>query len=510
MWRSGPSWLLSTPETWPSWTPPGHSLLTQTEDLTDTEEASITPEDPYKQPGLHHLLQTQKFSCLSRLVNITTYILRFVKNCKGNKQVKKTGPLTPIERDEAIRRLIQNAQRNIIVSLPSKAMKRVPLVRHLRLFKDKFNLLRSGGRIHNAPLADSTKFPILLPPRSELTKLIITETHTRQLHSGVNATLTALRQRYWVPSGRQLVKKIISKCVTCRKINGTAYNPPEPPPLPKARLQQTRPFEITGVDFTGALYLKGSGTENKAYICLFTCATTRAIHLEIVTDLSVPTFILAFRRFAARKSLPKLIMSDNASTYTSAAEELKKLFESTVLKETLNRQHVEWRFIPKRAPWFGGFWERLIGLTKSCLKKVLGRASVNLVTLQTIVVEIETILNDRPLTYVSSDVKDEQPLTPAHLLYGRRITCLPNESLEEDELIDLNFNENVEIQRNAKRVLLQRHFYQRWRQEYLTSWREFHQNTGTDKETIKVGDIVQVHDNNVPLTWKLAVVESLI
>ena len=297
------------------------------------------------------------------------------------------------------------------------------------------------------------------------------------------------------------MKKIISKCVTRRKINGTAYNPPEPPPLPKARLQQTRPFEITGVDFTGALYLKGSGTENKAYICLFTCATTRAIHLEIVTDLSVPTFILAFRRFAARKSLPKLIMSDNASTYTSAAEELKKLFESTVLKETLNRQHVEWRFIPKRAPWFGGFWERLIGLTKSCLKKVLGRASVNLVTLQTIVIEIEAILNDRPLTYVSSDVKDEQPLTPAHLLYGRRITCLPNESLEEDELIDPNFNENVEIQRNAKRlVLLLRHFYQRWRQEYLTSLREFHQNTGTDKETIKVGDVVQVHDDNVRLT----------
>ncbi len=117
--------MLSTPDTWPSWTPPGHSLLTQTEELTDTEDASITPEDPYKQPGLHHLLQTQKFSCLSRLVNITAYVLRFVKNCKENKQVKKTGPLTPTERDEATRRLIQNAQQltysNIIVSLPSKA-----------------------------------------------------------------------------------------------------------------------------------------------------------------------------------------------------------------------------------------------------------------------------------------------------------------------------------------------------------------------------------------------------
>ena len=170
--------------------------------------------------------------------------------------------------------------------------------------------------------------------------------------------------------------------------------------------------------------------------------------------MSVPTFILAFRRFVARKSLPKLMMSDNASTYLSAAEELKKLFESPIPKETLIRQNVQWQFIPKRAPWFGGFWERLIGLTKTALKKVLGRASVNLVMLQTLVVEIEAILNDRPLTYVSSDVKDQQPLTPSHLLYGRRITALPNESLDEDELIDPNFNENVEIQRNAKRLVL--------------------------------------------------------
>ena len=204
-------------------------------------------------------------------------------------------------------------------------------------------------------------------------------------------------------------------------------------------------------------------------------------------------------------------MSDNATTYLAEAEELKKLFESPELKEILHRQNVDWRFTTKRAPWFGGFWERLIGLTKTSLKKVLGGASVNLVTLQTIVVEIEAILNDRPLTYVSSDVKDEQPLTPSNLLYGRRIASLPNESLEEDKLIDPSFNGNVEIQRNAKRLtLLLQHFYRRWRQEYLTSLREFHKNTGTDIETIKILDIVQVHADNSRLTWKLAVVESLI
>ena len=121
--------------------------------------------------------------------------------------------------------------------------------------------------------------------------------------------------------------------------------------------------------------MREAGTENKLYICLFTCATTRAVHLEIVTDLTVPTFLLAFRRFSSRKSLPKLLLSDNASTYLAAADELKELFKSPILKETLSRKSVEWRFIPKKAPWFGGFWERLIGLTKTTLKKVLGRAS---------------------------------------------------------------------------------------------------------------------------------------
>jgi transposase InsO family protein len=179
------------------------------------------------------------------------------------------------------------------------------------------------------------------------------------------------------------------------------------------------------------------------YICLFTCASTRAVHLEVVTDLAVPTFISeAFRRFASRKSLPKVLISDNASTYQSAAEELLKLLKSPLLETHLSNRAVQWRFIPKRAPWYGGFWERLIGLTKITLKRVLGRASVQLSELQTIVVEIEAILNDRPLTFVSSNIEDEQPLTPSHLLYGRRITALPHPLIEEEEWSDPTFNED--------------------------------------------------------------------
>ena len=172
---------------------------------------------------------------------------------------------------------------------------------------------------------------------------------------------------------------------------------PDPAPLPQSRTQDLPPFPVTGIDFTEALYVQDSHDEVKAYICLFTYATTKAIHLEVVTNLTTETFLRTFHRFTSRKGLPHTVISDNASTYLSAAEELTELFNSTEFTTTLSTQGVSWKFIPKRAPWYGGFWERLIRLTKSCLKKVLERAHINLLTLQTLVVEIEATLNDRPL-----------------------------------------------------------------------------------------------------------------
>jgi hypothetical protein len=109
---------------------------------------------------------------------------------------------------------------------------------------------------------------------------------------------------------------------------------------------------------------------------------------------------------------------DNASTYLSAADELRALFNSQALHDSPSKQEVQWRFIPKRAPWFGGFWEHLIGLTKTTLKKILGRAYISLEGLQTFIVEIEAVLNHRPITYVTSEADDPEPLTLSHLLYG--------------------------------------------------------------------------------------------
>ena len=214
--------------------------------------------------------------------------------------------------------------------------------------------------------------------------------------------------------------------------------------------------------------------------------------------LSTETFLQAFRIFSSRKSLPRTVISDNASTYLAAADELKKLFASPLLSEALNKKGVTWQFIPKRAPWYGGFWEHLIGLTKLSLKKMLGRTYTTLPTLQTLIVEVEAILNDCPLTYLSSDIIDPQPLTPSHLIYGQRIVMLPHLVCEDDEVSDNDYDDSgSQTRRRAKiQALLLKHFWLKWRQEYLTSLREFHKTTGNNIQKVKVGDIVLVHDDD--------------
>ena len=388
------------------------------------------------------------------------------------------GPLSVHERREAQRKWIQISQAltyaNEITNLQSRSSTRLPLVRQLHLFLDADGFLHCGGRIHNAPLTELAKFPYLLPPSHPFTTLTVYETHRKQLHSGVNATVTALRQNFWITSIRQYVRKLLCCCVTCRKLEGTAFRPPDPASLPKLRVQEAAPFTVTGVDFTGPLYVRSESGETKSYICLFTCAVTRAVHLEVVSDLSEETFLQAFRRFSSRRSLPLHIIFDNASTYLAAAETLNELFQSPSLKELFGRRGVEWEFIPKRAPWYGGFWERLIGLTKRAIKKTLGRASITLTELQTLIVEVEAILNDRPITYVSSDAADLEPLTPFHLLHGRRITSLPYPVTGDDHL-DLDYGSASDMRRRAstQACILER-FWRRWRHEYLTSLCEFH------------------------------------
>ena len=513
LWRQGPQWLPHR-DKWPEWkeAPTLHLCA-----LAETVEEYI-PKNNSGPPntGLCYIIAITNYSTLHKLLAVTAYVHRFASNCLHH-QKPQTGPLSSDELCKAKFKWVADCQGQVYwkeicnLSHSGSNHKRTMLVRQLRLFLDSEGFIRCGGRIHNAPLSQLARFPYLLPSRYSFTTLIIHDTHTRLYHCGVNSTITALRQTYWIPAIRQCVRNLLRHCTTCRRHIGKSYSPPDPAPLPKSRTQDVNPFTFTGVDFTGALYVRNGSEEVKAYVCLFTCATSRAVHLEVVTDLSTATFMLAFRRFVGRRSLPELMISDNATTYEAAADELKKLFSSEELHTALGIRGTTWKFIPKKAPWFGGFWERLIGLTKTTIKKILGRAHVSLLVLQTIVVEVELILNNRPLTYLSDDVRDPEPLTPSHILYGRMLTNLPHELVPQEHVQDPSYGEISRLNKAARfQSLLLTHFSTRWKQEYLTSLREFHRTSGSNNQTIKVGDVVLVHDDSPRISWKMAVVEELI
>ena len=181
---------------------------------------------------------------------------------------------------------------------------------------------------------------------------------------GVNSIITALLQRYWTPRIRKTWRNVLRKCVICQKVSGRPYTVPEAPLLPKSRTLRAAPVHVTGVDFTGALFVCNSGGEQKVYICLFTCVNTRAVHLQVVKGLT-EKFLQAFCRFVGDKSLPQLIILDNASTLQSAAKEIEKMLNSPTLNEHLNKRGTIWRFILKRAPWYSGFGKGSLGLLRS-------------------------------------------------------------------------------------------------------------------------------------------------
>lgn len=171
----------------------------------------------------------------------------------------------------------------------------------------------------------------------------------------------------------------------------------------------------------------------KSYECLFICLSTRAIHLELVTSLSTETFISALRRFVLRRGLPSLIMSDNGTNFVGACSELKELGSflvdnQRVLIESFAQENIKWQFIPAYSPHFGGLWEAGIKSSKFHLKRALGEAHLTYEMFNTLIVQIESVLNSRPMTPLSSDPQDLSPLTPSHFLIGRTTNTVPDPS----------------------------------------------------------------------------------
>ena len=382
--------------------------------------------------------------------------------------------------------------------IPEKRLE--TLMKQLNCFYDDKGIVRCKGRMENSVLTYQSKFPILLDGQHPLVQLLVHKAHIEVKHQRTKSTLTQLRAEYWLPKGRSIIKAFIHRCSRCKFFDSQPYNYPKAPALPKDRVTLDCPFHTVGLDYLGPLYVRDSINDLfKTWICLFTCSSTRALHLEVVPDNASPTFILAVRRFIGRRGIPRKVYSDNASTFTS--QEVHDFIASVTAFAT--NAGINWTFNPPAAPWWGGFYERLVQLVKRCLRKILLKARVTLDELNTIVIEVESILNDRPLTYVDSELCEET-LTPNHLNYGRRLNV--NQSGAE-QCCDCDVTVRYKYVNE-----IMNHFWKRFSSEYLTELRERHKHVTKrqSKELIKLNDVVLIKEDKLPRSkWRMAVVMKL-
>ena len=266
----------------------------------------------------------------------------------------------------------------------------------------------------------------------------------------------------------------------------------------------------TGVDFAGPLYVKSNHGSDKVWICLFTCCVVRAVHLDLVPDLTTPAFLRCFKRFVARRGLPSKILSDNGKTFEAACKAIHAIVSHPDVQTYLTGLGVKWIFNLPRAPWWGGVFERMVKSTKRCLRKTIGQAKLSFDELLTVLNEVEAVINSRPLSYVSSE-DWEEPLTPSHLLVGRRLMNFPDHLCHEP----MGFEATQDVLTRRARYLnyTLKHFWERWRKEYLMDLRESHRRYrgNADDKQVSVGDVVVVHDNDRPRGfWRLGQVQELL
>ena len=297
-WFSGPEWLLSMDVDSEANPNKGHEVV-PAECLSELKKEQATSaflSSDVVGGNVSNIIEIQRFSDVDKLFRVTGYVLLFTQNLRSptNRPSQMCITTEWIEKAEIL--WMKAVQERLGSQSPTwKAQ--------LGCFIDDKGLVRCKGRLKNAPLPYSTRFPLLIPREHYLSVLLIRRAHEQVFHNGVKETLTQLRAQYWIPKGRSHVKQAIRKCVLCRRMEGTSYAPPPPPPLPSYQVEEVPSFTFTGVDFAGPLMVRIDKTApctSKTWICLYTCCTTRAVHLEAVLDMTTQSFIRSFKRFTSR------------------------------------------------------------------------------------------------------------------------------------------------------------------------------------------------------------------
>ncbi|UYV81333.1 hypothetical protein LAZ67_20000811 [Cordylochernes scorpioides] len=475
-WWEGPSWLRRPRRDWP------HREIYPDPDIVNSEKRKIvlTSTCIEREKDQYYY----RFSNYYKILRVTAWMNRFLTNARGTIGQRVKGDLTVNEIKRAELMLVRVIQRESFTGPEDKRLK------DFKLCCDSLGLLRVKTKISRRQDLESFRMPLLLPSDHDLVYLLIRWKHETWGHVGLQTLMNLLREDYWILKFRRTVRRVIHQCVKCRRFTAKSGSV-ESVELPENRVRDASIFEVVGIDLTGPLVLRN---RRKVWIVIFTCAVYRAVHLELVTSLSTENFLQAFRRFVARRGRPYVVYSDNGTNFRGASRALGNLDNAVVQSES-TKQNINWKFIPPSAPWWGGWWERLIGLLKQLLRKILGQARLEFEELYTIICDTESLMNSRPLTYMSEDVEDLSPLTPALFLHD----------LKEIGVPDLDSIERASLQKRYRfRQRLREDLRKRFRTEYFGFLRQ-ETRRRSKARPIKVGDLVLIgQDNAKRVNWPLA------
>lgn len=498
LWFHGPPWVSLPKNEWPikSFVP------CETQEVPELKSVSLsTTKQSNEEPFFYKL--ARNYSSWQRFLNVATYILKFIKKIPSGRIVQSDLEFT----EQLIVREIQSVHFNEDIQNIKNEKCCSPNLRKLTPFLND-GIVRVGGRLTNSDESYDAKHPILLPGNDHVVEMLIRYYHWKCLHTGPGLLTSVLRAKYWILSARRVIRSIVTKCNVCFR-----YKPKPGFPimgnLPAPRVKAVgKAFIHTGCDYAGPIQAtpcRGRGIRSrKTYICLFTCLTTRAVHIELASDLSTACFMAAMKRFLARRGPVQCFYSDNGTNFIGTRSYLNELYTflakdyKTVWEKELAENSIEWKFIPPNAPHFGGCWESNIKCIKGHLFKVIGQQILTFEELQTVLTQIEALLNSRPLTVLSSDPSDPVALTPAHFLHTAPLKFLPA----------CDFSDTIPHLLSRYELLdkLVQSFWTRWRREYLHNL-QVRQKWNTVSSPLKEGMVVLiVQDNVAPLHWPLGVI----
>ncbi len=437
------------------------------------------------------------------------------KSSDSVKRDVESKQLTPeiIERAEVV--LIRHVQKQhfqseLKVLKESETESRKTVKRTSPLFKLdpilKDGLIRVGGRLTRADIAFDSKHQFIMPKNSPVSTLILQETHKSAGHMGKNVMLSHVREKFWIIGAGKLIKGITSKCVTCLKYKAPAVEQ-KMSDLPEERLKSDQPpFSYVGMDFFGPFYVKRARSTVKRYGVVFTCMSIRAVHLEVASSLNTDSCLNAVRRFIARRGKPIVIRSDNGTNLVGCAKELRESFQSLNpdrMQSSLLHDGIKWRFNIPTASHQGGVWERMIRTIRKILFSILKEQTVKLDDegLNTLMCEVEMIINSRPITEVPSSPMDLSPLTPNHLLLLRSGDSFPPGTFNRDDTYSRRRWRQIQYLADI--------FWRRWKAEYLPLL-QTRQRWICGKRNLQLGDVVLLIDNTPRNSWSLGRVTQVI